>query len=360
MCKTGGPRCKPKSPALSKARKSQQGSVASKALGAGSSRPRLDKSTVITTGTPIPAPRKIANKASNTLTMRRYSTAQSHPSVTVAFSDLSSLLSSLPQEYQAQRTVETMKLTEDMGLSEAHHQHSMAIATLDFELGAGTIDKQQWSESKALANRDYRAAQRKAKTNWRQSEWLAFNFENSVVRAKDYDHVGGVGYKAGNTTFDTMVGPEGNKIPMDVKFHAMYLANGQPNTSVILNDKQAIDDCIEKYGALALLVAKAEVKHDATGEVKRFHNELKNIGRRTRPTRTSNSAQSRVLKSSALVVEYSIYVLTQDNKHLLGDFKQGVQATGSPRKPKYSLYFGQGGLTPVAKFVTDYGLVLGR
>lgn len=357
MCRKGGPRCVSRSQSLMSTENHLVQAIAERdmdkaldAMFAMSRRPG-HQPPISAVSQASPSCSTDAEQNSG-LELRRYSAC--HPVLKSSLIQIEQLLSSLTTEYEAKSTIESMKLSEDLALSDPFYEHSMTMASLNSQRKEGRLGYADWASQAAQANLVRRRAELKVKTNWRQTEWLGWNFENSIIKATGYSKVGGKGELFGHTVIDTMIGSEGNTLPMDVKFHSMYRSDGTANTRVILNDRKAVDACIEKYGAFVVLVAKASVDYDHSGEIKALHNELK--GRRTK----SASRNSRLMKSSARVKEYAIYVITAKNKHMLDDFKQGSQQSGKSRNPKYSLYFGKGGMPPVVKFVTEYGRAKGR
>lgn len=284
----------------------------------------------------------------------------SHKIIQDAIPEFMDFCNSLPLEFDAKTTIYNMMMEEETKTLEAERIRDDTTNRIDEELEQGIITKSEHRRQRIAANAMCRKAVQEAKTNWRQTEWLGWNFENLVLALKHYKHIGGRGEAFGRTVIDTMIGPEGNKIPMDVKFHSMQKPDGKPNVVIPLNGQEAIDACIEKYGTCYIFVAKGDVEYDVDGSVRRYQHELQGGMSESSRNNREQGKTSRVLKKSAKVVEYAIYAITAENKHMLTDFKQGGQDTGASRNVKYSLNFGKGGFVPLIKFVTPYGKDQGR
>jgi hypothetical protein len=211
----------------------------------------------------------------------------------------------------------------------------------------------------------------KAQTNWRQMEWLGFEFENAIQDIpgnKVIQWDGPVysypnpGKKTSKISIDAwIVNDKGEKKPLDAKFHAWENSKGEPNYDVPLNDARAIRDCIEEHGVFYLLVAKADCQYDRDGSFKEWTYKLS--GKKP----SSSAGNSRIRKTGAKVREYSVYAITkehlpaedgttpQDGKPRLKYFSQGKQQSGAARAIKYSLNIGKNGLIPIMKFTTPHG-----
>lgn len=284
----------------------------------------------------------------------------SHKIIQDAIPEFMDFCNSLPVEYDAKTTIYNMMMEEQTKTLEAERIRDAEINRIGEELEQGIINKTAHRRQRIAANAQCRKAVQEAKTNWRQTEWLGWNFENLVLALTQYKHLGGRGEAFGRTVLDTMVGPEGNKIPMDVKFHSMQKPDGKPNVVIPLNGQEAIDACLEKYGTCYIFVAKGDVEYDVDGSVRAYQHELQGGMSDSSRNNREQGKTSRVLKKSAKVVEYAIYAITNENKHMLTDFRQGGQDTGASRNVKYSLNFGKGGFVPLVKFVTPYGKEQGR
>lgn len=211
-----------------------------------------------------------------------------------------------------------------------------------------------------------------AQTNWRQMEWLGFEFENAIQDIPDnkviqwhgpvYSYQKPNGGKS-NVRIDAwIVNEKGEKKPLDAKFHAWENSKGEPNYDVPLNDARAIRDCIEEHGVFYLLVAKADCEYDKDGSFKNWSYQLSG----KKPS-SSGSKNSRIRKTGAKVREYSVYAITKehlpaedgtiinDGKPRLKHFSQGKQQSGASRESKYSLNIGKNGLIPIMKFTTPHG-----
>jgi len=210
-----------------------------------------------------------------------------------------------------------------------------------------------------------------AQTNWKQMEWLGFEFENAIQDIPDnkaiqwngpvYSYDKGNGRKSKVRIDAWIMNEKGEKKPLDAKFHAWANSKGEPNYEVPLNDARAIRDCIEEHGVFYLLVAKADCNYDHDGSFKNWSYSLS--GR----TPVATGKNSRIRKTGAKVREYSVYAITKehlpaeddtvdnDGKPRLKHFSQGKQQSGAAREGKYSLNIGKGGLIPIMKFTTKHG-----
>lgn len=265
-------------------------------------------------------------------------------------SNLIKFLASTDHSYEAKTTITTMQDIELGRQSISKDIYDMEIA--EIESNADSLTNSELVDQKRAAKAQHRARCKQAKTNWKQCEWAGFHFENIVANCT-LAGLGGEGKRYGRTVLDTMIGVGDNAVPLDVKFHAMFDKHGRKNVSVILNAKDAVEQCIEEYGVYYLMIAKSEAEFDHDGSTKEFHNKLKN-------RITSINANSRIMKSKVDILEFSIYAITKENFHMLSDFNQGQQQSGRSRKPKFLMNFDKGGFIPVAKFVTDFGIAKGR
>lgn len=248
-------------------------------------------------------------------------------------------------------------------------QHEKRLAEIDAKY---TQAKQGKTAEEIFALKvQQRHERRMAQTNWKQMEWLGFEFENALQGINGNNVIEWHGpvysYKSANNRTSKvridawLTNDKGEKKPLDAKFHAWENAKGEANYHVPLNDARAIRDCIEEHGVFYLLVAKADCKYDRDGSFKEWSYQL--AGKKP----TSNSKNSRIRKTGASVREYSVYAITEahlpvddesqnaDGKARLKVFSQGKQQSGASRAEKYSLNIGKDGLIPIMKFTTPHG-----
>lgn len=248
-------------------------------------------------------------------------------------------------------------------------QHEKRLAEIEEKYKKAKQGKT--SEEIFALNVQKRHERRLAQTNWKQMEWLGFEFENALQGIKDNNviqwHGPEYSYKSptnrnSKVRIDAwLTNDKGEKKPLDAKFHAWENSKGEPNYDVPLNDARAIRDCIEEHGVFYLLVAKADCEYDYDGSFKEWAYQI--AGKKS----SSSGKNSRIRKTGAKVREYSVYAITEehlptddesaraDGKPRLKIFSQGKQQSGAERAEKYSLNIGKNGLIPIMKFTTPHG-----
>lgn len=167
---------------------------------------------------------------------------------------------------------------------------------------------------------------------WRDLEWIGFWFEH-LVETKVLPVTGGRrGPTFGRTEFDLRL-----RRVWDLKVHPTSAP------SLILNDVEAVDHCIEACGGLGFIVVNGMAEYDESGDFKRWHDALKG-GRsdyeRARINRGAPSRRRKVRFTPTEIVVAFIPNLKALDSHLqsgrLGYFQKGMRnSNGTPRRPKY-------------------------
>jgi hypothetical protein len=169
---------------------------------------------------------------------------------------------------------------------------------------------------------------------WRQMEWIGFYLE-FFVETEVLPRVGGQpGPTYGRTKFDLML-----VSPWDLKSHLDNRAE------VILNDVEAVHNCLNDHGALNYLILNGAATYDDTsGSFRRWHDTLKGT-----PSNYVNAGNvvgrtSRRRKISLQPQELLGFHLTQKalqkglQSGAVGYFQEGMRnSNGNPRRSKYQL-----------------------
>jgi len=184
-------------------------------------------------------------------------------------------------------------------------------------------------------------ALRRVDYNWRQMEWIGWYLEyfgrESLIR-----HVGGrSGPRFGSTTFDYH-----NRYVWDFKAHP---TNSQSSKWAVMNDCEAVDQCIAECRGIGFIVALGEA--DYNNDQREFyiwHRELKSGMSKYERERIARGAPSRRRKVAFSVNEYATIFLTDKAQvdqaiqtGWLGYFQENMRnADGSLRRAKYKIDIG--------------------
>lgn len=110
----------------------------------------------------------------------------------------------------------------------------------------------------------------------------------------------------------------------------------------ILNDKKAIDDSVNKYGAHGFIVGLFDVEYnDNNRTFQKWHEELKGGKSKYEIERSQRTSISRYRKTRVVLQEILFLLVTPENRHNLHEYRQGRNSNGKPRPPKYMLDFDQ-------------------
>ena len=164
--------------------------------------------------------------------------------------------------------------------------------------------------------------------HWKQMEWIGFYGEFVVRnRIRDNAHIREQGDRFGNVSFDLK-----GAINWDIKTH--------PNTAsaAILNDCEATEQSIAKYGYQGLLIICVDCDYDETGDFKEWHDRLKGGHSDYEKQRVARGAPSRRRKVAANVTNINYIILDETKLKQLSIKQDGWRnSNGSPRRPKYSI-----------------------
>jgi hypothetical protein len=176
--------------------------------------------------------------------------------------------------------------------------------------------------------------------NWKQMEWIGWYLEHLLFTTIIDSFQGTGGPTFGNTAFDYK-----KKYVWDFKAHPILTPQGTRNDTMILNDKEAIDLCIEKSGGIGFIVVYGYAMFDQTGEFKVWHDTLKGGHSDYEKERIKRGAPSRKRKSAFEIdhIEALFFNNSEELNRGVSDrwitfFQEGMRnADGSPRRPKYAI-----------------------
>jgi hypothetical protein len=174
---------------------------------------------------------------------------------------------------------------------------------------------------------------KRAKSNWRQTEWPGFYFEhkaNQLLRPIG----GGVGPKYRSIRFDYQ-----RRYVWDFKAHTVEspLRLG----SVLTNDKVAIHKCIQLEGGIGFMIACGTATYDAS--FRRWHQSFSgpiSRYRRSRPVSTTprrRKSQVHMREIRAVFIRNRASLARARREGWLHDFAQGKNSNGKPRPLKYQI-----------------------
>lgn len=169
--------------------------------------------------------------------------------------------------------------------------------------------------------------------HWKQMEWIGFYFQflcdtklSSIMKIP--------GPKYGRVEFDGF-----SEIPWDFKVHPEKNAKGQESRSVIVNDRLATTQAIEKFGGAGLILAIGEATYnDQDRSFQIWHQELKGGLSKYEEERISRKAPSRLRKTEFKLTEIDLILLDDETVKQLSSFQEGFRnSDGSPRNAKVLL-----------------------
>ncbi len=172
---------------------------------------------------------------------------------------------------------------------------------------------------------------------WRQMEWVGWYFEFKAKEIIIRNLGGDTGPKYGSTSFDYF-----GKNVWDFKTH---IRNASSHPWAIINDKGAVDLCIEAYGGIGLVMAHGLAEYDdLRGTFKAWHDQLKGGRSDYEKDRVKRGASSRrrkigfLLRSIEIIWLNSSKVAKGRDQGWLDLFQEGMRnANGSARRSKYML-----------------------
>ena len=167
-----------------------------------------------------------------------------------------------------------------------------------------------------------------ANYNWRQMEWWAFYFEH-LCRERMKGVFSIPGERFGTVSFDIK-----GFVNWDLKAKAIK----SDDHRCILNDCNAINASIDKYGEHGVLIALCDVEYnDVNRTFQNWHTQLKGGMSRYEMERRVRTEVSRYRKTRADLAELLFLRFDRDSLSRLDCMKQGRNSNGAPRPPKYML-----------------------
>ena len=123
------------------------------------------------------------------------------------------------------------------------------------------------------------------------------------------------------------------------------------NHRSILNDQSAIEQSIADHGAHGVILALVDVEYnDDDRNFQKWHSELKGGKSKYELDRIARNATSRYRKTRADLQQIILLVINDKNLKFLDIHRQGRNADGSPRNPKYMLNVERAGDFEVRRF----------
>lgn len=183
------------------------------------------------------------------------------------------------------------------------------------------------------------------------NEWQGFFGEErarAVLGSAFTPRIPGPRVRYGNTVFDYALNRVWDiKVHTEVQTVAGVFRSGSPE--MLLNDEQAIRECVNEQG-LGFLVVSGNALMDDSGEFVAWHREVK-AARRGRPAAPSNSGKSRTRKAAFTPLHVEAFWLANGSalkaaiaSGQLSSRAQGRQApmaagdVGAAREPKFVLH----------------------
>ena len=168
---------------------------------------------------------------------------------------------------------------------------------------------------------------KEADYNWKQMEWMGFYFEFKARQLlKGLCDIPGDEF--GSVTFDLKL-----SMNWDLKANAR-----QAGSTVILNDKSAMNLSIQKAGGHGEIIARCDVDYnDDTKSFKQWHSELKGRRSNYEIARIQRNSNPRRRKTHARLKELIFLLIQEHDTSNLNTMRQGRNSGGSPRRPKYSI-----------------------
>jgi hypothetical protein len=176
---------------------------------------------------------------------------------------------------------------------------------------------------------------------WKQMEWIGWYFEHEIFQILRKNIGGSKGPQYGRTIFDYV-----RNYVWDIKAHPILNADGTFNEPMVLNDKEAIEKCIEEHSGLGFIVINGQADFDSSGDFKAWHDALKGGVSHYEKERINRGAKSRTRKTKFTIKNIDILFFNEVSvlnngieKKWLSFFQEGMRnADGSPRRAKYAIW----------------------
>lgn len=161
--------------------------------------------------------------------------------------------------------------------------------------------------------------------HWKQMEWWGFYLE----------------YKIRKFLQDDFLITGRDKIPFDLKRDIDWdikgtISDGKTG-SVLLNDTVEMADSIKENGFHGNIIAFFTPEYDTDGSFKEWHDSLKGEKSKFVLEREERTDRSRVRKKKVTLNKIIVVMYDLNDLPNLEIMRQGRNANGKPRKPKYSL-----------------------
>ncbi len=170
--------------------------------------------------------------------------------------------------------------------------------------------------------------------NWRQMEWIGFWFEHLVDTKVD-------------SALGVRRGPSYGKTRFDIERQFVWDLKAHPagSADLILNDQEAVEECIDEHGGLGFIIVNGTATYDTDGAFKAWHDDLKGKKSDYEVERENRGARSRIRKTSFRPGSIDAVWLADANAisngrkgGWLGGFQEGMRnSDGQSRRPKYKL-----------------------
>ena len=164
--------------------------------------------------------------------------------------------------------------------------------------------------------------------HWRQSEWPGFYFEYREFAMGKGEFVRGPRF--GNVEFDLQ-----SKLVWDLKVHV------DGKNRVPLNDQEAVRDCISQTGFIGWMILTGSATY-ASDEDRQWHTDFKGgLTSYAKSNRALGKNKRRIKGTFApeSIVAFGLAGLSNLERAMeegwIVDFKQGKNADGLPRRPKF-------------------------
>jgi len=169
--------------------------------------------------------------------------------------------------------------------------------------------------------------------NWRQMEWIGWWFEYFIeVKIKPRLEIT-VGPRYGNTTFDLKL-----NYVWDLKAHPIN------KDQLLLNDQDAIRDCIAENGGVGFIIVEGEVAYDDERETfKNWHDTFKGKQSAYVAARIARNAPSRRRKISfapktivGIWIDSVETLIQGESQGWISGFQENMRnSDGNPRRAKF-------------------------
>lgn len=159
--------------------------------------------------------------------------------------------------------------------------------------------------------------------NWKQMEWVGFYYEYLIDK---------LGFK----NDITYLSPTNTKVKLDYRFDSILTDlkthNINSKSEIILNDKKAMEEALEKEGKIQILLLNgyANKEDRDTQFFKKWHCNLKK-------EKFEQKENDRLRKTDFKLLSIYLLEINEDNKDKLTIYRQGGNSNGKPRYEKFKI-----------------------